>query len=129
MSDALTITDSAPSLVLNDVNTLFHTLSDALIADDSSLSIAVQPVLTDSLAFSATIAFGLELSLFGNCAVDDNFPHITGLLFGFESINDSLTYIDTVASGEERDSVYETGDYGSSDVFVHTDLVNVGVFE
>ena len=126
MSDTLTITDSI-SLTLNDANTLFHTESDSLTLADS-ISSALQPVLTDTLAISATIAFDKEFRLYENYAITEDYPRITGLLFGFEEITDTMAYSEVVA-GSERDSVYETGDYGSSDVFVHTDLTNIGVFE
>ena len=127
MSDSITITDEL-AFVLNDANTLFHTLTDSLTADDSALSSSLQPVLSDTLSFSSVIAFNKEFSLFENFSITEDFPRITGLLFGFEEITDTMAYSDDVV-GEERDSVYETGDYGASDVFVHTDLDNVGVFE
>jgi hypothetical protein len=126
MNDTLTITDSI-SLTLNDANTLFHTESDSLTLADS-ISSALQPVLTDTLAISATIAFDKEFSLYENYAITEDYPRFTGLLFPFEEITDTMAYSEVVA-GSERDSVYETGDYGSSDVFVHTDLTNIGVFE
>ena len=126
MADSLAITDSLV-VTLNDVNTLFKTLTDSTSLSDS-ISPAWQPVLTDTLSFSESIAFTLYHTINETFAITEDFPRITGLLFGFEEITDTMAYSDVVA-GEERDSVYETGDYGSSDVFVHTDLVNVGVFE
>jgi ABC-type phosphate/phosphonate transport system permease subunit len=126
MADSIAITDSI-ALTLNDVNTLFKTLSDSASMSDS-ISPAWQPVLTDTLSFSESIAFTLYLTINETFVITEDFPHITGLLFGFESITDTMAYSDVVAS-EERDSVFETGDYGTSDVFVHTDLVNIGVFE
>ena len=125
--DSIAITDSI-ALTLNDVNTLFETITDSLAIDDSILDVETQPVLSDTLTMSATIAFGKEFRIYENFAITDDFPHITGLLFGYEEITDTMAYSDVVV-GEERDSVYETGDYGASDVFVHTDLDNVGVFE
>jgi hypothetical protein len=125
-TDSITITDSI-SLTLNDANTLFHTESDSLTLTDS-ISPAWQPSLTDTLSFSETIAFTLYHSIYNTVAIDDITIRVTGLLFGFEEITDTMAYSEVVA-GSERDSVYETGDYGSSDVFVHTDLTNIGVFE
>jgi len=126
MADSIAITDSI-ALTLNDVNTLFKTLSDSASMSDS-ISPAWQPVLTDTLSFSESIAFTLYLTINETFVITEDFPRITGLLFGLESITDTMAYSDVVAS-EERDSVFETGDYGTSDVFVHTDLVNIGVFE
>jgi hypothetical protein len=126
MADSIAITDSI-ALTLNDVNTLFKTLSDSASMSDS-ISPAWQPVLTDTLSFSESIAFTLYLTINETFVITEDFPRITGLLFGLESITDTMAYSDVVA-GEERDSVFETGDYGTSDVFVHTDLVNIGVFE
>ena len=127
MSDSITITDEL-AFVLNDANTLFHTLTDSLTTTDAALSSSLQPVLSDTLSFSSVIAFEKEFSLFETFAITEDYPRITGLLFGFEEITDTMAYSEVVA-GEERDSVYETGDYGASDVFVHTDLDNIGVFE
>jgi hypothetical protein len=126
MADSIAITDSI-ALTLNDVNTLFKTLSDSASMSDS-ISPAWQPVLTDTLSFSESIAFTLYLTINETFVITEDFPRITGLLFGYEEITDTMAYSDVVAS-EERDSVFETGDYGTSDVFVHTDLVNIGVFE
>lgn len=128
MSDLLSIDDSTIDFTLNDANTLFHNETDSLTIDDTTIDLALQPVLTDSLSISSTIAFELEFRIYENFAITEDFPRITGLLFGFEEITDTMAYSEVVA-GTERDSVFETGDYGSSDVFVHTDLVNVGVFE
>ena len=128
MSDLLSIDDSTIDFILNDANTLFHNETDSLSINDSTINTALQPVLTDSLTITSTIAFEKEFRIYENFAITEDFPRITGLLFGFEEITDTMAYSEVVA-GEERDSVYETGDYGTSDVFVHTDLDNVGVFE
>jgi len=128
MTDTVAITDEVVSVTLNDANTLWQSLADSLSIDDTTINVADQPVLTDTLAFTETIAFEYEYTITEAFALDDSYPQITGLLFGYEEITDSIAYSETVTEAE-RDSVYETGDYGSSAVFVITDVTNVGVFE
>lgn len=128
MTDSVAITDEVASVTLNDANTLFEDLSDSLALDDSTIDVADQPVLTDSVSFTETVDFEFEYTITEAFALADGYPAITGLLFGYEEITDSVAYSESVTEAE-RDAVYETGDYGSSEVFVITDLENVGVFE
>ena len=92
--DSIAITDSI-ALTLNDINTLFETITDSLAIDDSILDVETQPVLSDTLTMSATIAFGKEFRIYENFAITEDFPRITGLLFGFGSITDTMAIGDT----------------------------------
>ena len=94
MSDLLTITDEL-AFVLNDANTKFQTLTDSLSFDDTTIDLALQPVLSDTLTMSATIAFEKEFSLFDSFAITEDYPRITGLLFGFESLTESMSMSDS----------------------------------
>jgi len=127
MPDNIAIVDEI-SVVLNDPNTLFQDLSDSFGLADAAPSVASQPVLSDSLSISSSIAFEKELRLCEAFTLTEGFPSITGLLFGYQEETDSIA-ITSEASAEERDAVFETGDYGTSRVFVITDLTTVGVFE
>lgn len=128
MPDILAINDDSISVVLNDANTLFTDLSDSFSFDDSLFSVQEQPVLTDSLAFSESIAFNKEKRLYENVVITDLSPFFTGLLFTNQSLTATLSITEETSAGE-REAVFETGDYGTSKVFVITDLDNVGVFE
>jgi len=121
LTDSISITDGTPTITLNDVNTLFQSLSDSLSITES---IDVQPVqsLTDSLSITESLVFDYELSLTDTVAIDDTVLRFTGILFWDVSLTDSMTITDS-ASAALRDSVYESG------VFVETDLTTVGVFE
>ena len=92
--DSIAITDSI-ALTLNDINTLFETITDSLAIDDSILDVETQPVLSDTLTMSATIAFGKEFRIYENFAITEDFPRITGLLFGYEEITDTMAIGDT----------------------------------
>jgi len=127
MPDNIAIVDEI-SAVLNDPNTLFQDLSDSFGLADATPSVASQPVLSDSLSISSSIAFEKELRLYEALTLTEGFPSITGLLFGYQEETDSIE-ITSEASAEARDAVFETGDYGASKVFVITDLTTVGVFE
>jgi len=94
MSELLTITDEL-AFVLNDANTKFQTLTDSLSFDDTTIDLALQPVLSDTLTMSATIAFEKEFSLFDSFAITEDYPRITGLLFGFESLTESMSMSDS----------------------------------
>ena len=94
MSELLTITDEL-AFVLNDANTKFQTLTDSLSFDDATIDLALQPVLSDTLTMSATIAFEKEFSLFDSFAITEDYPRITGLLFGFESLTESMSMSDS----------------------------------
>ena len=94
MSELLTITDELV-FVLNDANTKFQTLTDSLSFDDTTIDLALQPVLSDTLTMSATIAFEKEFSLFDSFAITEDYPRITGLLFGFESLTESMSMSDS----------------------------------
>jgi len=121
LTDSISITDGTPTITLNDVNTLFQSLSDSLSITES---IDVQPVqrLADSLSIAESLVFGYEVSLTDTVAIDDTALRFTGILFWDVSLTDSMTITDS-ASAALRDSVYESG------VFVETDLTTVGVFE
>ena len=121
LTDSISITDGTPTITLNDVNTLFQSLSDSLSITES---IDVQPVqsLTDSLSITESLVFDYELSLTDTVAIDDTVLRFTGILFWHVPLTDSMSITDS-ASAALRDSVYESG------VFVETDLTTVGVFE
>ena len=127
MPDNIAIAEEI-SVVLNDPNTKFQDLSDSFSFSDASPSVAAQPVLSDSLSISGSIAFEKEFRLYETVTLTEGFPNITGLLFGYQEETDAIA-ITSEASASARDSVFETGDYGTSKVFVITDLTTVGVFE
>lgn len=128
MPDLVAINDDSISVVLNDANTLFHTLTDSVTLADTTITVQPQPVLTDSVGITQSIAFDKELSLYENVALSDTEIIFTGLLFQSQALTASLSMND-VYNAEGRDSVFETGDYGTSEVFVSTDLEVIGVFE
>jgi hypothetical protein len=129
MADSLSINDDSISVVLNDANTLFFSLSDTFSFDDSVLTRYETPNLTDSLSISESLAYGRELSLYDEFIITDLSPFFTGLLFQSQSLTATLAVNDDTYAATERESVFETGDYGDSAVFVITDLANIGVFE
>ena len=121
LTDPLSISDSTPVILFNDVHTFFTNLTDSLAITES---IDVQPVqsLTDSLSITESLVFDYELSLTDTVAIDDTVLRFTGILFWHVPLTDSMSITDS-ASAALRDSVYESG------VFVETDLTTVGVFE
>ena len=121
LSDSVGVSDSTPTLTLNDVNTLFATLSDSVSVGDT---IFVNPfrTLSDSVGVSEAVAFDFEVSLSDTISIDDSVLKFTGILFWGLTLDDTVSISD-VASVQLRDSVYEDG------VFVKTDLTTVGVFE
>ena len=93
LTDSISITDGTPTITLNDVNTLFQSLSDSLSITES---IDVQPVqsLTDSLSITESLVFDYELSLTDTVAIDDTVLRFTGILFWDVSLTDSMTITD-----------------------------------
>jgi hypothetical protein len=93
LTDSISITDGTPTITLNDVNTLFQSLSDSLSITES---IDVQPVqrLTDSLSITESLVFDYEVSLTDTVAIDDTALRFTGILFWDVSITDTLTMTD-----------------------------------
>lgn len=93
LTDSLSISDSAPVIALNDVNTKFQSLSDSLSITES---IDVQPVqrLTDSLSIAESLVFGYEVSLTDTLTITDVALRFTGILFWDVSLTDSFTITD-----------------------------------
>jgi len=129
MPDLVALNDDSIVVVLNDANTLFLSLTDSASIGDATITAQAQPVLTDTVGITQSIAFDKELSLYENVGISDTSLIFTGLLFQSQALSATLSMNDATYNASERDSVFETGDYGSSAVFVITDLDNVGVFE
>ena len=83
---------------------------------------------TDSIAITESIVFDFEVFASDAITIDDDTIGFTGILFWDYSATDAVSVVESITEGL-RDSVYETGDYGTSDVFEHTDLDTVGVYE
>jgi hypothetical protein len=123
LSDSIAISDAAPTLTLNDVNTKFQTLTDSITISEQ---INVNPgvLLTDSVGLTEALAFEYEMHLTESVAIDDNQLRFTGILFWDVPLAETISIDDTTSfSVALVDSVYEDG------VFVKTDLTTVGVFQ
>jgi len=119
LSDTVSITDDTPTLLLNDVNTKFQSLSDSLAITES---LDVQPVqrLTDSLSIAESLVFDYELSLTDTVAITDISLRFTGILFWDVSLTDTVSmtdgtpsmYIPELVTTEAGEFVLtEAGDY------------------
>ena len=107
---------------MNDVNTLFKSLTDTVTIAEGTIDVNQVQQLTDSLAITEAVSFDFELSLTDSLAITDPLLKFTGILFWDVPLSESLDIADSETTAL-RDSVYESG------VYVETDLTTVGVFE
>jgi hypothetical protein len=121
LTDSTTISDGVPVVTLNDANTQFKTLSDTV---GISEVVDVQPVqqFTDACGITESVALTVSVSVSDSLTIDDNYLRFTGILFWTTEPTDTITTTDS-ATAVAVDSVYVP------DVYVGTDLVNIGVFE
>ena len=122
LTDNLAIADAVPTVTLNDVNTLFQSLTDTVTIAEGTIDVNQVQQLTDSLAITEAVSFDFELSLTDSLAITDPLLKFTGILFWDVPLSESLDIADSETTAL-RDSVYESG------VYVETDLTTVGVFE
>jgi hypothetical protein len=123
LTDSVSVSDAAPTLTLNDVNTKFQTLSDS-ISISEQINVNPGRLLTDSVGITEALAFEYEMTLAESVSIDDNQLRFTGILFWDVPLAESVSIDDsTTFSVALRDSVFEDG------VFVKTDKTTVGVFE
>ena len=97
LTDSLSVSDAAPTFLLNDVNTKFQSLSDLLTITES---LDVQPVqrLTDSLSIAESLVFDYEVSLTDDLSIDDTPMRFTGILFWDVSLTDTVSMTDGTPS-------------------------------
>jgi hypothetical protein len=119
LTDSLSISDSTPVILFNDVHTFFTNLTDSLAITES---IDVQPVqsLTDSLSITESMAFEYEVALTDTVAIIDEYMAFTGILFWDVSLTDSIsmsdstpviTFPELVTTEAGEFVLTETGDY------------------
>ncbi len=121
LTDSITIADDAPSFILNDAHTIFHSLSDAV---GISEYVSVQPVvqLSDAVGVSEALSFDYELTLAETLGITDYTRRFTGILFWHTDISEELAIAD-LATAAAVDGCYEP------DIYVGTDTTTIGVYE
>ena len=121
LTDTVSVSDGAPAFILNDANTIFKTLSDAVAI---SGNINVQPVtsLGDTVGITEALAFDKELRLTDTLSITDFTRKFTGILFWSTDLDESLGIVEVVTA-TAVDSCYEP------EVYVGTDKTTIGVYE
>jgi hypothetical protein len=117
--DTVSISDSI-SVVLNDANRLFGTLSDSFSLSDS---IHIHPFcsFSESVGITESVAFEYQAVETDLVSLDDSSIGFTGILFWAQQPSDAFGLSDNAITALQ-DGVYVPL------VYTDTDTVNVGVF-